>query len=98
MVIPILTFTFAILYAVSTLVAVFTRSPIAAMLALGRIHAVFLYIVGKVKQWVDSAPQRGRSERHARAGSFTLVDTLNNILPRYKDLDKLTSKLIAEAP
>ena len=28
--------------------------------------------------------------------SFTLVDTLNNFLPRYKDLDKLTSKLIAD--
>ena len=28
--------------------------------------------------------------------SYTLVDTLNNCLPRYKDLDKLTSKLITE--
>jgi hypothetical protein len=25
-----------------------------------------------------------------------LVDTLNNVLPRYKDLDKLTSKLLTE--
>ena len=38
LVIPVLTFTFAILYAVSTLVAVFTRSAIAAMIAVDRVH------------------------------------------------------------
>jgi ABC-type transport system involved in multi-copper enzyme maturation permease subunit len=93
-VIPILTFTFAIVYAMSTLVAVFTRSAVAAMiLSIG--FMLFLYIVGQVKTIFDALRMGGPSERMPE-WSFTLVDTLNNCLPRYKDLDKLTSKLIAE--
>lgn len=95
-VIPLLTFTFAIVYAVSTLVAVFTRSPIAAMLvSIG--FMLFLYIVGQVKTAFDMLREE---ERRGGGGipdwAFTLVDTLNNVLPRYKDLDKLTSKLISD--
>jgi ABC-type transport system involved in multi-copper enzyme maturation permease subunit len=91
-VIPVLTFTFAILYAVSTLAAVLTRSPIVAMLAsVGA--AVFLYIAGKAKQWADST-RNTEGEGDTPRWVFTLIDTLNNILPRYKDLDNLTSKLI----
>ena len=57
-VIPVLTFTFAILYAVSTLVAVLTRSPIAAMLvSIG--FMLFLYIVGQVKTIFDAIAERG---------------------------------------
>jgi ABC-type transport system involved in multi-copper enzyme maturation permease subunit len=91
-VIPVLTFTFAILYAVSTLFAVLTRSPIVAMLVTVGF-AVFLYIVGQVKTVFD----RMKLERDDAVPqwAFTLVDTINNVLPRYKDLDKLTSKLIA---
>jgi ABC-type transport system involved in multi-copper enzyme maturation permease subunit len=92
-VIPILTFTFAIIYAMSTFVAVFTRSAIASMiLSIG--FMLFLYIVGQVKTLFDVF----RMERADRMPewSYTLVDTLNNVLPRYKDLDKLTSKMIAE--
>jgi len=93
-VIPILTFTFAIVYAMSTLVAVFTRSAIAAMiLSIG--FMLLLYIVGQVKTIFDSLRTGGPSERMPE-WAFTLVDTLNNCLPRYKDLDKLTSKLITE--
>lgn len=93
-VIPILTFTFAIVYAMSTVVAVFTRSAIAAMvLSIG--FMLMLYIVGQVKTIFDAIRAAGRTERMPD-WAFTLVDTLNNCLPRYKDLDKLTSKLIAE--
>jgi len=92
-VIPVLTFTFAILYSVSTMVAVFTRSPIAAMIVTVGF-AVFLYIVGTVKTMFDGFKARGMDDIPDWA--FTLVDTINNILPRYKDLDKLTSKLIGE--
>lgn len=91
-VIPILTFTFAILYAVSTLAAVFTRSPIVAML-LSVGTAVFLYIVGKAKQWADS-DRNARDVSDTPTWVYTLIDTINNVLPRYKDLDNLTSKLI----
>lgn len=93
-VIPILTFTFAIIYAVSTLMAVLTRSPIAAMIvSIG--FMLVLYIVGQVKTIFDAIRTEGRADRMPD-WSFTLVDTLNNVLPRYKDLDKLTSKLIAD--
>ena len=92
-VVPVLTFTFAILYAVSTLAAVLTRSPIVAMLAsVGA--AVFLYIAGKAKQWADSTRNMGEGGE-TPSWVFTLIDTINNILPRYKDLDTATSKLIA---
>ncbi|MCS6865067.1 MAG: ABC transporter permease [Gemmataceae bacterium] len=93
-VIPLLTFTFAIVYAVSTLVAVVTRSPIAAMIvSIG--FMLFLYIVGQVKTIFDRLRLEERSDTMP-AWVFTLVDALNNWLPRYKDLDKLTSKLIAD--
>jgi ABC-type transport system involved in multi-copper enzyme maturation permease subunit len=93
-VIPILTFTFAIIYAMSTLIAVFTRSAIAAMIvSIG--FMLVLYIVGQVKTIFDTIRVEERSDRMPE-WAFTLVDTLNNVLPRYKDLDKLTSKLIAE--
>jgi len=93
-VIPILTFTFAIIYAMSTLVAVFTRSAIASMiLSIG--FMLLLYIIGQVKTIFDAMRLGGPSERMPE-WAYTLVDTLNNCLPRYKDLDKLTSKLIAQ--
>ena len=72
-VIPILTFTFAIVYAMSTLVAVFTRSAIAAMiLSIG--FMLFLYIVGQVKSIFDTLRVAGPSERMPE-WAFTLVDT-----------------------
>ncbi len=93
-VIPLLTFTFGIVYAVSTLIAVFTRSPIAAMIvSIG--FMLFLYIVGQVKTIFDRLRLEERGDNMPQ-WAFTLVEILNNWLPRYKDLDKLTSKLIAD--
>lgn len=94
-VIPLLTFTFAIIYAMSTLVAVLTRSPIAAMI-VSIVFMLFLYIVGQVKTVFDGLRADGRGAERMPEWAFTLVDTLNNVLPRYKDLDKLTSKLISD--
>lgn len=93
-VIPTLTFTFAILYAVSTLAAVVTRSPIVAIL-LSVGFAVFLYLVGQVKTVFDAFKASDQMRKELPDWSFTLVDTLNNVLPRYKDLDKLTTKLLS---
>lgn len=93
-VIPLLTFTFAIIYAMSTFTAVITRSPIAAMI-VSIVFMLFLYIVGQVKSAFDGIRDAGRGDRMPE-WAFTLVDTLNNVLPRYKDLDKLTSKLISD--
>jgi ABC-type transport system involved in multi-copper enzyme maturation permease subunit len=93
-VIPILTFTFAIIYAVSTLIAVYTRSAIASILVC-LAFMFFLYIVGYVKTFFDF--NKVTNIRELPDWSYTLVDTINNILPRYKDLDKLTSKLVADS-
>lgn len=95
LVIPALTFTFAILYAVSTLVAVLTRSAIASILiTIGFMFVMWL--LGKVvKTFFDANKVTGDVE--LPDWSYTLVDTLNNVLPRYTDLDKLTTKVVADA-
>lgn len=94
LVIPVLTFTFAILYAVSVVVAVFTRSAIAAILVT-LAFMLFLYIFGQIKAFFDVNKVIGIAD--LPEWSYTLVDTLNNVLPRYKDLDRLTSRLVAES-
>lgn len=93
-VIPILTFTFAILYALSTLVGVVSRSAIASLL-LTLMFMLFLYIIGQVKTSFDTLRKQDNAD-NIPDWSYQLVDTLNNVLPRYKDLDKLISKVIAE--
>lgn len=95
LVIPALTFTFAVVYAVSTLVAVLTRSAIASILiSVGFMFGMWV-IGGFVKGFFDR--NKVTQQVNLPEWSYTLVDTLNNILPRYKDLDKLTTKLIADA-
>ena len=96
-VIPLLTFTFAILYAVSTLMAVLTRSAIAAIL-ITLMFAFCLYLVGQFKSIADlkrntGAPIMGETWPD---WLYAFADSLNDYLPRYKDLDKLTSKVIDE--
>ncbi|HEY1190600.1 MAG TPA: ABC transporter permease [Gemmata sp.] len=93
-VIPVLTFTFAILYAVSVLAAVLTRSAIVSIL-VSVAFAMFLYVVGFVKTVTDTLKADEQVKKEMPGWVFTLVDALNNILPRYKDLDKLTTKLLS---
>jgi ABC-type transport system involved in multi-copper enzyme maturation permease subunit len=93
-VIPLLTFAFAILYAVSTLVATLTRSAFAAIIVT-LLFMFFLYIVGQVKTTFDTFKKSNMSH-DIPAWATTTVDTLNNVLPRYKDLDKLTTKILSE--
>jgi ABC-type transport system involved in multi-copper enzyme maturation permease subunit len=94
LVIPILTFTFAILYSISTVVAVFTRSAIASILVtLGFMF--LLYIIGGAKSFFDA--NKITSDFDLPNWSYTLVDSANNLFPRYKDLDKLTSKVIVDS-
>lgn len=91
--IPAMTFTFAVIYAVSTCVAVLTRSSIAAILV--SIAFMFLmWIVGLAKSFMDIT--KVTEDIKLPDWSYTLVDLLNNCLPRYKDLDKLTTKVTAD--
>lgn len=93
-VIPLLTFTFAILYAVSTLVATLSRSAMASIIVT-LIFMLFLYIVGQVKTISDNVKKLNTSN-NIPAWVVTTIDTLNNALPRYKDLDKLTTKILSD--
>lgn len=92
--IPVLTFSFAILYAVSVTVAVFTRSAIAAILVT--LAFMFgLYLFGLVKSFFDV--NKVLAVADLPEWSYTVVDTLNNVLPRYKDLDRLTTRLVTDS-
>jgi ABC-type transport system involved in multi-copper enzyme maturation permease subunit len=94
--IPILTFTFAILYAFSTLVAVFTRSAIASiMLTCG--FAFFLWLVGIVKFELDNIRADPIARENVSSVLCDIVDGLNFVLPRYKDVDRITTKLISDS-
>ena len=91
--IPSLTFSFAILYSVSTAAAVFTRSAIAAIL-ITIAFMFFLYGVGKAKVFADWNKVIQIAE--VPNWLYNLIDFFHAILPRYKDLDRLTEKLLAE--
>lgn len=94
LVIPVLTFSFAILYAVSVVVAVYTRSAIAAILVT-LAFMLALFVFGLVKSFFDENKVLGIFD--LPEWSYTLVDTLNNVLPRYKDLDRLTTRLVTDS-
>ncbi|VTU00467.1 Uncharacterized protein OS=Singulisphaera acidiphila (strain ATCC BAA-1392 / DSM 18658 / VKM B-2454 / MOB10) GN=Sinac_7491 PE=4 SV=1: ABC2_membrane_2 [Gemmataceae bacterium] len=94
--IPVLTFAFAILYSVSVLVGVLTRNPIVAMLAT--IAFMFLlWLAGKGKAFVElTEATRGAGDEGPPGWLVTLVGVTNTVLPRYRDLDTITSKLITD--
>ncbi|MDW8244590.1 MAG: ABC transporter permease [Thermogemmata sp.] len=93
-VIPLLTFTFAILYALSVLVGVLTRSAVASLL-LTLVFMLSLYIVGQVKNSFDTL-RKQEDFTGIPPWAYNLVDTVHNILPRYKEVDKLIAKIIAD--
>jgi ABC-type transport system involved in multi-copper enzyme maturation permease subunit len=94
--IPILTFTFAILYAFSTLIAVLTRSSIAAIL-LTCGFAFCLYLVGTIKLELDKFRADPVHRDEVSKTFCDVIDGIQFILPRYKDVDRLTTKLISDA-
>lgn len=91
--IPSLTFSFAILYAISTVVAVFTRSAIASIL-LTIAFMFLLFLIGMAKTALDV--NRVFQAFKIPDWAYTVVDGLHAVLPRYKDLDRLTGKLLAQ--
>ncbi len=95
----IFTFQFSIFYSVSTLTGVLTRSPIVAILVSVVAWAVLLgsgwgyRVVDAVRpEKVGNAPEQKASILPGWV--YPSVDTLHFILPHYKDLDRLTTKLI----
>lgn len=94
--IPMLTFAFAILYALSALLGVLTRNAVVAIL-LTILFMFLLWAVGTGKSVMDlyrSLPVK-EGEGPPKWLQATL-DGANAVLPRYKDLDKLMSRMLAE--
>jgi hypothetical protein len=94
--IVILTYEFAIFYAVSTLFGVLTRSSIVSIL-MSCLAWVALFAVGNGYVFIDDLR---RNEAHSevkivpRWGSVT-ADILHVGLPHYKDLDALNGEVLA---
>jgi len=98
--IPILTFFFAILYAVSTLMAVLTRSTVTAILVtigawfcfflVGTIHTVLEAEAHRETQQKLPEEERVVSNHWGRS----LVSVVHRVLPRTTDLNQLSALLI----
>jgi ABC-type transport system involved in multi-copper enzyme maturation permease subunit len=95
----ILTFFFAVLYAVSALFAVLTRSAIVAiMMTLGAWF--FFVIVGTLFQLFDQQRQREESgkvaqENHWSGNAFgSIVKAVHTITPRTSDLNLLGNQIL----
>lgn len=87
--IPVITFFFAILYAVSALNGVMTRSAVTAILVTCIIW-FGLWILGVVYAAFD----RTRGIRSDVDWAYPVVDTLHAVLPRTTDLDLLMRKVL----
>jgi ABC-type transport system involved in multi-copper enzyme maturation permease subunit len=110
--IPVLTFQFALYYAVSTLAGVVTRSSIVAILLACLAWFVFALVIGQAYGVIDSIRKgiigpRGQvvieDEGHEAPPTarlpewvYTTADIVHWVTPRLKDLDNLTNKLILD--
>jgi len=106
----ILTFFFAILYAVSALFGVWTRSPIVAIL-MTCVVWFGLWLVGFLQTSLEAlqrqeardqelvvqeGPSQGTVSHWAiPSWVYTTVNTVHYVLPRAKDLDRLTTRLLS---
>lgn len=97
----IFTFQFAIFYSLSTLMAVLTRSPIVCILSAVAFWGV-LFLFGLLYRYVDAVrPEKVAGTVAEKLSIFpawaiTAVDVAHVVLPHYKDLDVLTTRLIRQ--
>jgi ABC-type transport system involved in multi-copper enzyme maturation permease subunit len=90
-----ITFFFAILYAVSTLIAVLTRSAIVAILVTCAFWFL-MYIAGSFYTGMDMVRKDKTAKDAFPNWVFTTADVMHAVIPRTKDLDLLTTKLIVD--
>jgi ABC-type transport system involved in multi-copper enzyme maturation permease subunit len=101
-VVPLMTLTFAILYAVSTVVAVWTRNSIVSILVSLAV-AGLLWLVGKVEFFAmvhrvqRDAVAELKKEEPQYATWAKVTGGLNRALPRWHDIDVLTGQAVAES-
>ena len=101
-VVPLLTLSFSMLYAVSTLAAVLTRNSIVCILVTVAFGGL-LWLVGKVESFAtvfrveaDVVAELKREE--PQYPMWTRISGgLNRFLPRWHDIDVLTSQAVAQS-
>jgi ABC-type transport system involved in multi-copper enzyme maturation permease subunit len=91
----ILTFQFALFYALSTLLAVLTRSPIVSILGCMMLWAL-LFGVGWAFYIVNGlqSPTGDKEDGILPQWVVTSVQVVHAVLPRYSDLDQLGEKML----
>ena len=90
----VLTFFFAILYAVSALFGVLTRSAIVSILITCFVWAI-LWVVGQIYIGLDLVRSESRIRSQIPDWVYTTAEVVHFVLPRTKDLDLLTAKLLS---
>jgi ABC-type transport system involved in multi-copper enzyme maturation permease subunit len=100
LVIPVITFFFAILYSVSALFGVLTRSAIVAIL-LTCVVWFLLWVVGQayvffqvVAPQIDQAQGTPAGERISEGWWVSLINGIHFMLPRTTDLTVLTTQIL----
>jgi ABC-type transport system involved in multi-copper enzyme maturation permease subunit len=91
--IPVFTLQFTIFYSVMALAAVLTRSAVVSIFAAMLVWGL-LFFVGYLHWFLI---EKGRTDKPASTKShwaYVGFDLVKTALPRYKDLDWLTTKLI----
>jgi ABC-type transport system involved in multi-copper enzyme maturation permease subunit len=102
LIIPLMTLTFAILYAVSTLTAVWSRNSIVSILVT-LAFAGLLWLVGKVEvaarvfRTVEDVQASLRKEEPKYQGWTDVAIAVNNVLPRWHDIDRLGGEAVADS-
>jgi hypothetical protein len=86
----VLTFFFAVLYAVSALYGVLTRSPVVAILVTCLAWFLF-WLVGTLYPVIED------TKRHQEFPEwvYPTIETLHAVLPRTKDLDLLMARVLS---
>jgi hypothetical protein len=99
LVILIITFFFAILYAVSALFSVLTGSPIVSIVVTCLVWAILYaagraYLVPDELRLFEEMQKVPAAERHSEGRWVDVVKAIHFVLPRAKDLDYLASQLL----
>jgi ABC-type transport system involved in multi-copper enzyme maturation permease subunit len=91
----VFTFEFMMLYAVSALVAVFTRSAIVSILAAMMTWG-FLILLGWSHWGFIEKERKTAPTEYTSHWAYVGFDVFHALMPHYKELDWLTSKMIKE--
>jgi len=99
-VIPLMTLSFAILYAISTVCAVWSRNSIVCILVTLAFAAAF-WGVGRA-EWFSRQHRQGRDDMAALLKEepkydkwATVAVTINSVLPRWHDIDRLAGEAVS---